>query len=333
MWDNYAQKMNGQHVYAFRGDGSNVPGWPVSIGRNVTSSPAIGDINGDGRPDVAFVAEDGYLYAYSHAGQRLFARCAGNNPYAPPNTGVATYDTCPGLHASPTIADIDNDGRQNVIIGGEQWLRAYDGNGDLRYSGETAAGVDPMTATPSVASVNGKTWIVEVSASGNGGRVFAWTTNTALGKADWPTFKGNYQRSGTNTAVAAPALTVYKNAYSSTLYKAVNGAAVAVDFTEWSRAGYPAPRSTPTEFVKYPWAPSIYAVTFWSAGWQWDRLNYDQWSRAGFPSPRAAGWIAGSDLYKKSGSSTLYVKDPAGLVHELTYSEWAAMEFRAPRTI
>ncbi len=338
MWDNYAQKMNGQYVYAFRGDGSNVPGWPVGIGRNVTSSPAVGDVNGDGRPDVAVVAEDGYLYTFNHAGQTLFARCAGNNPYAPPNTGVATSTTCPGLHASASIADVDNDGRQNVVIGGEQWLRAYDANGDLRYSGETAAYTDPMTATPSIVSVNGKTWIVEVTANRNTGRVFAWTTNTALGAADWPTFKGNYKRSGTNAkptavAAAAPQVAVYKNSYSSTLYRVVDGKAVAIDYAAWSKLGFPNPQNSPTEFVKYPWAPTLYAVTFWPAAWQWDKLTYDQWSRAGFPSARNAGWIAGSDLYKKSGSSTLYVKDPAGLVHELTYAEWAAMDFRAPRTV
>jgi hypothetical protein len=332
MWDSYRQPMNGEFVYAFRGDGSNVPGWPVRVGRNVTSSPAVGDINGDGRPDVAFVAEDGLLYAYSGSGQRLWTRCAGNNPYAPPNNGVATSSTCPGLHASPTIADIDNDGRQNVLVGGEQWLRGYDGNGELRYSGETAAGTDPMTAAPTVVSVNGKTWIVEVSSNsinGARGRVFAWTTNTKLGRADWPTFKHDMSRSGRNSSVVS--FPVYKNGYSSTLYRLVNGAAKAVSYAEWQSAGFPNPQGSPTEYVKYPWAPTLYAVTFWPAAWQWDRLSYEQWQRAGFPAARTAGWIEGSDVYKKAGSPNIFVKDPAGLVHQLTYAEWAAMNFRQPR--
>ncbi len=332
MWDGGRQRMYGQYVYAFHGDGSNVPGWPVNIGRNVTSSPAIGDINADGRPDVAFVAEDGYLYAYTGSGQRIWAHCAGNNPYAPPNTGVSTPSTCPGLHASASIADIDNDGRQNVIIGGEQWLRAYDAAGDLRYSGETQVGVDPMTAAPTVASINGRTWIIEVSSTaigGQHGKVFAWTTNTALGRGDWPTFKGNSARTGTNAARMFP---VYKMAYISTLYKLVNGAAVALSYAEWQAAGFPSPQFGPTYFVKYPWAPSIYGVTFWPV-WHWDRLTFDQWSRAGYPPPGVAGWIEGSTVYKSAGSANIYVRDPAGVVHQLTYAEWQAMGFRPPTVV
>lgn len=334
MWDGGRQPMNGEYVYAFRGDGSNVPGWPVRVGRNVTSSPAIGDIDGDGRSDVAFVAEDGLLYAYSGSGQRLWTRCAGNNPYAPPNTGVATATTCPGLHASPTIADIDNDGRQNVVIGGEQWLRAYDGNGDLRYSGETAAGTDPMTAAPSIVQVNGKTWIVEATANSTGGargKIFAWTTNTALGRADWPTFKHDMTRTGSNRTITT--FPVYKTPYSPTLYRLVNGAAQPVSYPEWRDAGYPSPNPSPTDYVRYAWAPSIYAVTFWPAAWQWDLLTYPQWQASGFPSPRSIPWIEGSDLYKRASSPTIYVKDPAGLEHALTYAEWQAMGFRSPRVI
>lgn len=334
MFDGGRQPMNGEYVYAFHGDGSDVAGWPVHVGRNVTSSPAIGDINGDGRPDVAFVAEDGLLYAYSGSGQLLWTHCAGNNPYAPPNTGAATASTCPGLHASPTIADIDSDGRQNVLIGGEQWLRAYDGNGDLHYSGETATGTDPMTAAPSVSSVNGKTWVVEVTATSVGGargKVFAWTTGTALGRADWPTFKHDMLRRGTNTTVVT--FPVYKTGYSPTLYRLVNGSAQALTYAEWQAAGFPRPRPSPTDYVMYPWAPTLYAVTFWPAAWQWDMLTYAQWQDAGFPAPRTATWIAGTDVYKYASSPTIYVKDPAGLVHALTYAEWQFMNYRQPRII
>ncbi len=335
MFDNGAQKMNGQYVYAFHGDGSNVAGWPVNIGRNVTSSPAVGDINGDGRPDVAFVAEDGYLYTYTGSGQRIWAHCAGNNPYAPPNNGVATPTTCPGLHASASIADVDNDGRQNVVIGGEQWLRVYNGVGDLVYSGETKSGTDPMTAAPTVVSVAGRTWIVEVSSTaigGQHGRVFAWTTNTALGRADWPTFKSNMSRSGTNVALSSY-FPVYKLAYVSTLYKLVDGAAVALTYAQWQAAGFPNPRFGPTDYVKYPWSPTIYAVTFWPKTWQWDRLSYAQWQRAGFPGARVAGWIEGSVVYKSTASPNIFVRGEDSSVHQLTYAEWAAMGFRTPQIV
>lgn len=332
MFDGGLQPMGGEYVYAWRGDGTAVPGWPVRVGRNVTSSPAVGDVDGDGSPDVAFVAEDGLLYVYRGNGQLLWSRCAGNNPYAPPNNGVANGANCPGLHASATIADVDNDGRQNVLIGGEQWLRVYDGNGDLHYSGETAAGTDPMTAAPSVADVNGKTWIVEATANSTGGargKIFAWTTGSAMGRADWPTFKHDVARSGSNrTSTTFP---VYKAGYSPILYRVVDGAGIALTYAQWQVAGFPRPWPSPTDYVKYPWGPTLWAVTFWPAAWQWDQLSFAQWQTAGFPAPRDATWIAGSDIYKSASSPVIYVRDPTGLVHPLTYEEWVWMGFRQPR--
>ena len=333
MFDGGRQPMNGQYVYAFHGDGSSVAGWPVNIGRNVTSSPAVGDINGDGRPDVAFVADDGYLYAYTGSGQRIWGHCAGNNPYAPPNNGTPVAGSCATVHASATIADINNDGRQEVVIGGEQWVRAYNGAGDLVYSGDTVAGTDPMIAAPTVTSVNGKTWIVAVTGTSQGGqhgRVFAWTTNTPLGASAWPTFKHDMSRSGTNVSIANR-FPVYKNAYSPTLYKVVNGIASGITYAQWQAARFPTPQPTPTDYVKYPWAPSLYAVTFWPAKWQWDMLTLDTWAKTGYHPARTAGWIEGSVVYKRAGSPNLFVRDPAGLVHQLTLDEWAAMNYRAPQ--
>lgn len=202
MWDGGRQPMAGTQVFAFRGDGSDLPGWPVTVGRNVTSSPAIGDLTGDGRPEVAFVAEDGLLYVYGRDGRRLWARCAGNDVALRANDGSGMPGrACPVLHASPSIADVTGDRRQEVLVGGEQWVHVFDGaRGAVVASGETAAQTDPLTATPTVATVDGRAWIVEATtvrrAGGLVGRVFAWTTGHPLGTADWPTFKHDMSRSG-----------------------------------------------------------------------------------------------------------------------------------------
>jgi hypothetical protein len=121
-----------------------------------------------------------------------------------------------------------------------------------------------------------------------------------------------------------------KNRYSSTIY-AVNGTTRhGVTFDEWAGAGYPNPGGTNTEYVKYPWASSIYAVTFWPGKWQWDKLDYNAWATAGHPAPRSAGWIEGSKIWKYGNSPSIYITDPTGQDHALTYAEWAAAEFRAP---
>ena len=47
-----------QHVYAFDGGGAAVPGWPVKLrdpslpGAEIITAPAVGDITGDGRPEL-----------------------------------------------------------------------------------------------------------------------------------------------------------------------------------------------------------------------------------------------------------------------------------------
>lgn len=199
MWDGGKHPMRGTQVFGFRADGSNLPGWPVTVGRNVTSSPAVGDVTGDGRPEVAFVAEDGLLYVYGGNGGLLWKRCAGNDVSLPPNDGTVTYGSeCPVLHASPAIADVYGDGRQEVVMGGEQWLHVFDGaTGSVVAQGETLAGTLPMTATPAVVSVGGQAWVVEVSGTGNTGRIFAWRTGKRLGAASWSGFKGSTARTGT----------------------------------------------------------------------------------------------------------------------------------------
>ncbi len=115
-------------VWAINGDGSTVPGWPVETQQNVFSSPAIGDIDGDGWLDVV-VGTGGYIpgaghevYAWDHNGHPL--------PGWPrPTAGIMT--------ASPALGDLDGDGDLEVVIGcgresdtGCTLLYAWHGNGE-----------------------------------------------------------------------------------------------------------------------------------------------------------------------------------------------------------
>ena len=67
----------GRQVYAWRRDGTPLPGWPVSTTGQVSSSPALADLTGDGIPEVIVSDEpDGssgpYLYAFRGNGSLLF---------------------------------------------------------------------------------------------------------------------------------------------------------------------------------------------------------------------------------------------------------------------
>jgi hypothetical protein len=131
--------------------------------------------------------------------------------------------------------------------------------------------------------------------------------------------------------VTAPGV-LYKNAYSGTIYEIVGTSPVSISFERWrDHYRYQAPLATSTDYVKYPWSSSIYAVTFWPGGessWQWDRLTFEQWSTAGRPSARNAGWIKGSTYYQWSTSPELFVVGEDGVVHKLTASEWQASGYR-----
>ncbi|HEY0561595.1 MAG TPA: FG-GAP-like repeat-containing protein [Frankiaceae bacterium] len=179
-------------VFGFRADGTTLPGWPVEVGANVTSSPALGDLDGDGLPDVAVVDETGQVDAIKgNTGGMLWRHCIANDP----NFSSAG---CPKpLHSSVSIADIFGTGHQQVLTGGEQWIHVFDGrNGALLANAGTYTNTVPVTATPTVASVNGKAWIVVATgdAATPRGKLFVYTSGVALGQADWPTFKGSSAR-------------------------------------------------------------------------------------------------------------------------------------------
>jgi hypothetical protein len=79
---------------------------------SVYSVPAIGDVNGDGLPEVAFGAWDHCVYLLDRAGKPVWNIA---NPYNfCANQGYFNRDT---VWSSPALADLDADGRLEIIIG------------------------------------------------------------------------------------------------------------------------------------------------------------------------------------------------------------------------
>ena len=129
---------------------------------------------------------------------------------------------------------------------------------------------------------------------------------------------------------------LFKIVYESTIFELVpqgdRVAPVALTYEKWRDVyNFQSPSPASTDFVKYPWSPTVYAVTFWPGGedaWMWTPLSYPQWEAAGDPSPRIAGWITGSYFYKWITSAELFVEGADGVNHKLSYEEWANSGFR-----
>jgi hypothetical protein len=107
-------------VFAWKGDGTVMPGWPViwsgsGIWSN-NSAPVVGDIDGDQQPDVVVVSAKEFSGVIGHV--RVYDRFGNPNPHFPKEIPI-------GRGAVPAIADIDNDGRTEIVVTGSPWDGYY----------------------------------------------------------------------------------------------------------------------------------------------------------------------------------------------------------------
>ncbi len=136
--DIIAASMNGK-LYAWNGTGKLVRGFPVLAQdpvlvddpkaqtprqrARIMSSPAVGDLNKDGIPDVVFGTNENY-----NSSSRLYAvdgrgTTAPGGPFLPGfPVPVVSTNVLPvvgeGLSNAPALADVDRDGTLEIIVGG-----------------------------------------------------------------------------------------------------------------------------------------------------------------------------------------------------------------------
>ncbi len=113
-------------IYVYQGDGSVAPGWPRTMSAWNWATPAVGDIDGDGKLEVVVNNIAGKLYVWRADGTEF--RDGDNDPST---QGVfqtrtnETYSFC-----SPALADIDGDGHLEIIFG----TRCYDTQNDVLHA-------------------------------------------------------------------------------------------------------------------------------------------------------------------------------------------------------
>lgn len=209
----YDPGLAGFRVNAFDRRGGNLPGWPIFTEGHVTGSPAIADLDNDGRKEVVVGSWDGKFYALRFNGAPLPGW-----PVTPKIYRGVNY-----AQKSAVIANLDGatnpDGKPEIFIHSGWEIIVLDGRGNqLTWDGAVGNPQGKPTywtdwtldATPVVADVDadGKLELIAGGGDGsnaNGGSatLYIWKLpNSKAGDAakDWPMFK----RTPDRTSNAAP---------------------------------------------------------------------------------------------------------------------------------
>lgn len=93
------------------GDGSYVTGWPQNLGYNSfdNSSPVVGDVTGDGVPDIAITTNNG-------SGDQGFL-----SVYSATGTLELQMQLEIGSGGVPAMVDLLGNGRNDLLVGGDPW--------------------------------------------------------------------------------------------------------------------------------------------------------------------------------------------------------------------
>lgn len=188
--------------------------WTRVVPGSINSTAAVGDLNGDGRPDivVGIGAQDepptpGGMVAYDSNGTQLWYyrtldRIGGGSGHGQPN-GMPD-----GVWGSPSIVDLLGDGRKQVVFGAwDSRIHVLNGNNGTPFAAPAgnpwpAEMLDTIWSSPAIADLNGdgKPDIVfggDISANGgactgDGGLLRAMYNQPGVGPTFTPGFGPTY---------------------------------------------------------------------------------------------------------------------------------------------
>ncbi len=112
-----SERDNGNDIWVYKADGTVLDGWPQALAAGGGShwnwsTPAVGDIDGDGEEEIAVTANNGITYVFNDDGTEMIDGDAnpGTHGYFVQVAGNWNF-------GSPAVCDLDHDGAKDVIIG------------------------------------------------------------------------------------------------------------------------------------------------------------------------------------------------------------------------
>jgi M6 family metalloprotease-like protein len=163
-------------IAALKLDGEPLSGWPVEMSGTVVSSPALGDLDGDGYLEV-IISGDNTIEAWNYNGSPV-------NDFP---ISISRTDPAGQLRSSPLLGDVTGDGSIDIVVGTPRGLLAARDRFGEPLDGWPLACAGALNASPALADLDGD-GDVELLAGDDAGWMYVWDLPAGPGPdlLPWP---------------------------------------------------------------------------------------------------------------------------------------------------